>query len=273
MKYAVCNELFTTWSLQDACALTAQYGFQGIEIAPFTLAEDPRTLNSSKTREIKTIIQDAGLQCVGLHWLLKAPQGLHLTTPDVVTRQHSWEVFKYLIEFCHHLEGTLMVLGSGKQRNALTMSSEHALTLLKEGLQQLAPFAETAGVKILVEALSSQMTNVINTLQEAREFVSAIGSPAISSMFDFHNCDDEQEPWHQLIHEYFDIIQHVHLNEVDGNYPGTGTSDFVPAFKALTQRNYRGWVSLEIFQFDTPPAQILSTTIQTLTELENQVHA
>ena len=115
MKYAVCNELFTTCSLQDACALTAQYGFQGIEIAPFTLAEDPRTLNSSKTREIKTIIQDAGLQCVGLHWLLKAPQGLHLTTPDVATRQHSWEVFKYLIEFFGHFcQVNILLLFSSK---------------------------------------------------------------------------------------------------------------------------------------------------------------
>ena len=78
MKYAVCNELFTNHSFKDVCRLTAQYGFQEIEIAPFTLAEDPRTIPSSQLRAIRAYIQDAGLQCVGLHWLLKAPQGLHL---------------------------------------------------------------------------------------------------------------------------------------------------------------------------------------------------
>jgi sugar phosphate isomerase/epimerase len=271
MKYAVCNELFTTGSFQDACCLTAKYGFQGIEIAPFTLAEDPRTLRPVQVREIKDTIQDAGLRCVGLHWLLKAPQGLHLTTPDEHIRKNSWDVLKYLIELCHELGGTVMVLGSGKQRNAIDMSSEQAVGLLKNGLQELAPFAEAASVKILVEALASKMTNVINTLQEAKECIFSIDSPSISSMFDFHNCGDETKPWHQLIEDYFDIIEHVHLNEADGNYPGTGKSDFVPAFKALKERHYKRWISLEIFHFEQAPETILSVTKQFLTHIEGQI--
>ena len=166
-----------------------------------------------------------------------------------------------------------MVLGSGKQRNAIDMPVEQALALLQEGLQQLAPFAEQAGVKILVEALSSKMTDTINTLQEAREFISRIGSPSISSMFDFNNCGDEHQSWSQLIEEYFDIIQHVHLNEVDGNYPGTGNSDFVPAFTVLKQRNYSRWISLEIFHFDEPPEKILSGTMQMISRTEELLHA
>jgi sugar phosphate isomerase/epimerase len=67
------------------------------------------------------------------------------------------------------------------------------------------------------------------------------------------------------------MIQHVHLNEVDGNYPGTGSSDFVPAFKALKKRNYDGWISLEIFHFDEPPEKILSDTMQILSQVESQL--
>ncbi len=271
MKYAVCNELFTTCSFQEVCRLTAKYGFQGIEIAPFTLAEDPRKINAAQIHELKTTIQGAGLQCVGLHWLLKAPQDLHLTTSDIRIRDKSWDALKYLIELCHELEGNVMVLGSGKQRNAVNMPIGQAITLLKRGLQDLAPFAETADVTILVEALASKMTNVINTLQEAQEFISGIESPSISSMFDFHNCDDEDKPWHQLIDEHFDIIQHVHLNEEDGNYPGTGSSNFVPTFKVLKERSYSGWISLEIFHFDDPPEKILANTEQIISQIERQI--
>ena len=46
-----------------------------------------------------------------------------------------------------------MVLGSGKQRNALDRPPAQAIALLKKGLQELAPFAESAGVKILIEPL------------------------------------------------------------------------------------------------------------------------
>lgn len=271
MKYAVCNELFTNHSFEDACRLTAQYGFQGLEIAPFTLAEDPFTLGSSQLWTIRDQIQDAGLQCVGLHWLLKAPQGLHLTTPNRQIRAKSWEVLKYLIELCHELEGKVMVLGSGKQRNALDRPPEQVIALLKEGLQELAPFAESAGVKMLIEPLPAKITNVINTLQEAKAFISEIGSPAISGIFDFHNCDDEHQSWEQLIETYFDIIQHVHLNEVDGKYPGTGTSNFVPAFKVLKERDYKEWISLEIFHFEDAPETILSATTQFLTQIEGQI--
>ncbi len=81
----------------------------------------------------------------------------------------------------------------------MNMPVEQAIPVLKRGLQDVVPFAETAGVNILVEALASKMTNVINTLQEAQEFTSGIGSPSISSMFDFHNCVDEEKSWHQLV--------------------------------------------------------------------------
>ena len=90
-------------------------------------------------------------------------------------------------------------------------------------------------------------------------------------MFDFHNCDDERQPWEQLIEAYFEIIQHVHLNEVDGKYPGAGNSDFVPAFSVLQRRHCSGWVSLEIFHFDDPPEQILASTMHTISHIERRV--
>lgn len=271
MKYAVCNELFRNHSFEDACRLTAQYGFQGLEIAPFTLAEDPRTLGSCQIRTIREQMQDAGLQCVGLHWLLKAPQGLHLTTPNEQIRGKSWEVLKYLIDLCHALEGKVMVLGSGRQRNALDGHPEQATVLLKKGLQALVPFAESAGVKILIEPLPARITNILNTLEEAKALITELGSPSISGIFDFHNCEDEGQSWEQLIETYFDIIEHVHLNETDGNYPGTGASNFVPAFKVLTERNYARWISLEIFHFEHTPEIILAATTQFLANMEEQI--
>jgi len=39
---------------------------------------------------------DNGLACSGLHWLLVAPKGLSITTPDVATWNRTLDVMKAL---------------------------------------------------------------------------------------------------------------------------------------------------------------------------------
>jgi hypothetical protein len=64
-------------------------------------------------------------------------------------------------------------------------------------------------------------------------------------------------------------------NEVDGRHPSPtarprrALSDFAPAFRALAERQYPGWVSLEIFHADDPPEAILSETRSVLARLES----
>ena len=38
MKYAICNETFENWDHQRVCQTVARLGYQGLEIAPYTLA-------------------------------------------------------------------------------------------------------------------------------------------------------------------------------------------------------------------------------------------
>ena len=38
MRYAICNETFEGWDHARVCQLVAGLGYQGLEIAPFTLA-------------------------------------------------------------------------------------------------------------------------------------------------------------------------------------------------------------------------------------------
>ena len=52
-----------------------------------------------------------------------------------------------------------------------------------------------------------------------------------------------------LVDRYFDLIRHVHINEMDGRHPGTGFYDFKPVLQVLARRGYAGWLSLEVFDF------------------------
>jgi sugar phosphate isomerase/epimerase len=263
--------MFEKLDFAAQCRMIRAAGFQGIEIAPFTLADDLDEISAGRRQEIRGIIRSEGLQFAGLHWLLITPKWLHLTTADQGIRQKSWDYFLKLIDFCSDLGGGVMVLGSPKQRASQGNTKTEAVRNLREGLARVAPHAAERGCVIAIEELPGKDTDVVNTLQEAVQIVKDLRSPAIQTMFDFHNTTDEHEALDELVRSYFRYIRHVHINERDGRYPGTGSMDFLPVLKVLVELKYKGWVSLEVFDFKPGPEQILRGTMTCLRGLEERL--
>ena len=89
MKFAICNETFQDWPLDRACAFAAECGYTGIEIAPFTLAGRAGDISHAQREAICRQAKSAGLEIVGLHWLLAKTEGFHLTSPDAAVRRRT----------------------------------------------------------------------------------------------------------------------------------------------------------------------------------------
>jgi len=267
---AICNEAFEKFQFADACHAIRKAGYEGIEIAPFTLAEDPAMIPASRRSEYRSIIAAAGLRFVGLHWLMVSPKGLHVTTPDAALRAKSWLHIRNLVDLCADLgSGGVMVFGSPNQRATTGgLNREQATRHYVEGLAAVAPHAAERGVTILVEALPKGQCDVVQTLDEAAAIVKEIDSPGVRTMFDTHNAIDEVEPHAVLLNRHYDLIRHVHVNELDGRHCGAGSYDFKPILSLLQMRGYPGWVSLEAFDF-TPGAEKLAN--DSLRYLESEI--
>ncbi len=224
-RLAVCNETFEGSSFAEACRLAAETGYTGLEIMPSTLAPDPAALSSAKRAELRRTMKDAGVKFSGLHAAMSAPAGLHLTTPDEALRQRSWGHFRQMIDLCADLgAGGYLVLGSGKQRAAAKGESVgDAVKRLRDGLAESAKHARELGVLLLAEPLGPHLCNVLTTLAEAVELVRSINQPEVQTMFDTHNAVSEKEPHDALIRRYASHLRHVHVNEMDGRHPGTGS--------------------------------------------------
>jgi sugar phosphate isomerase/epimerase len=111
-----------------------------------------------------------------------APAGLHVTTPDNALRQKSWEHIRHLIDLCADLaadqeERGIMVFGSPKQRSSTGgLAPAEATRNYVDGLRSVTGHAESNGVTILVESLSHDQSDIVNTVAEAVAIVEEIGN-------------------------------------------------------------------------------------------------
>ena len=90
MKLALCNEVLRERPFAEQCRLAAAIGCTGLELAPFTLAEDPQALTEADGDRLRGVAAGHGLTIASLHWLLVAPPGLSLATPDVALDSLGW---------------------------------------------------------------------------------------------------------------------------------------------------------------------------------------
>ena len=261
MKRGICNEMFggiDKIAFSESLKIIRETGFQGVEIAPHTLFGDfsggiKRTLN-----EIKRELDGEGVDFAGFHWLLVGPEGLYINSPETDIRKKSWDHIKRLADLGGELGGGPMTLGSPAQRSSTEgIENQETMKLFTQGLSSVASHIEGTGCSLLVEALPSEFTDVVNTLEEARTLIDKIGQPGIGGMFDFHNTNDESAPWEELIQAHMAYIAHVHLNDAGGVAPSAVTEEYRKAFQILTENKYNKWVSLEIFTVPEDPRALL----------------
>jgi D-psicose/D-tagatose/L-ribulose 3-epimerase len=253
LKLSLCNEVLQPLPFERQCALAASQGYTGLELAPFTLADDPSTLDEADARRFRATAHDHGLAISSLHWLLVKPAGLSLVTTDAALRQRTLELLKRLIGFAAACGAQVLVHGSPAQRSpGAGQTVEDAQARLEGALAQLAPHAAAAGVVYCLEPLSPVETPVVNTVAQAAAIVDRIASPALRTMLDVSAASQaESEPVHEVLARFLASghIAHVQLNDRNRRGPGQGDTDQAPVLRVLHDAGYSGWMAVEPFDY------------------------
>ncbi|MFW5915571.1 MAG: sugar phosphate isomerase/epimerase family protein [Planctomycetota bacterium] len=258
IKLAMCNEFCEGWSFEDACALAADAGYEGIEIAPFTIKESVEEITQEEQERVRQIAGSEGLEVAGLHWLLASPEGLYLTHPDNEVREWTQDYLRAEIDFCASIGGDRLILGSPDQRNVLEDDSyEAAWDRAVEVFSELAPHAEERGVILCIEPLAPAETNFITSAADARRMVDAVDHPGFKMMLDVKAMCGDVEPIPDIIRKSAGYVEHFHANDESLGGPGSGQTDFEPIVQALDDIDYAGWVSVEVFDF-SPGAEAIA---------------
>jgi len=265
MRFAVCNEIYQGWKLEDTLAHAAKLGYAGVEIAPFTLANSVNDISTSERERVRELAARSQIEIVGLHWLLVKPEGLYLNHTDAGIRQRTATYFVDLVDCCADFGGTIMVVGSPKQRNVLEgVSRQQAWDWTATTFRDAVKRAEDRGVTICFEPLSPTETNFINTAAEAIEFVKPFNSRAFKIIIDVKAMCSEAKPIPQIIRESWPHFAHFHANDKNLKGPGFGDVDFAPIAAALKETGYNGFVSVEVFKFEEGPEVIAGKSIEYL---------
>jgi sugar phosphate isomerase/epimerase len=265
VKFAICNEIFQDWKLEDVFPFASRLGFWGIEIAPFTLADSVADISAVERTRIRELALRNNLRIVGLHWLLVKPEGLHLNHPDASIRSRTADYFRELVDCCADLGGGVMVVGSPKQRSLMPdVSHEQAADWTTATLRDAVKRAEDRSVTICFEPLSPVETDFINTAEEAIEFTQRFDSPRFKIILDVKAMCSEAKPIPQIIRESWPHFAHFHANDKNLRWPGSGDVDFAPIATELKEVGYDGFVSVEVFKFDEGAEAIATGSIEYL---------
>jgi sugar phosphate isomerase/epimerase len=265
MKFAICNETFVDWPHERAFEFARECGYTGIEIAPFTLAKDVREVTEAQKSVVRQLAERFELQILGLHWLLAKTEGFHLTSPDAVVRKATVDYLKALGRCCRDLGGSVLVFGSPLQRNLLPgVSHEEATEFAVETFSAAMPALEDLEVTLLIEPLGPAEGNFLLTAAEAAAMIERIGSPNCRLHLDCKAMSSETRPIPEIIKTYAPLLTHFHANDPNRRGPGMGDLDFVPILEALGGIDYRGWVSVEVFDYSPGPEALARESIDYL---------
>ncbi len=247
-RYAICNELFEGWSLSAIAEYAGSLGYQGLELAPYSLCDSVRDLSAADRRRIRNDVESQGLSVVGLHWLLARTKGLHLNDRDDAVRARTTQYLLDEIDLCADLGGEVLVFGSPQQRNpGPGCSDSDAWCWTVEAMRRCGERALDRGVTFCIEALAAPECCFICHVDEAASLVRTVDHPGFRMMVDVKAMAADERPVSDQIREVVDLVRHVHVNDPNRLGPGMGEVAFAPILLTLNDVGYDHWVSVEAF--------------------------
>ena len=266
-RFAICNETFGDWPWERVCRQVADLGYDGIEIAPFTFGESVTDVSPERRREIRQVAADAGLEIVGLHWLLASPKGLHIHTRDAGLRQRTTDYLRALVDFAGDLGARVMIFGSPAQRRLEDGDVQGAWERMQDSFRQVLPTLAARQVILCQESLPAPEADFIQTAAEAARMVREINHPNFRLMLDVKSMSAEEQTPAEIIREWAPLVEHFHANDANRRGPGFGDTDFRPIAAALREVGYQHYVSVEVFDYSPDPETIARESLRHLREV------
>ena len=267
MKLGMCNELLKHHGIEGAFKHLARLGYDGVEVAPWTINAAVMEITGEDAKRIRAWAEAARIEILGLHWVFGNKSECHLTHPDANVRRRTQEYLEHIVTLCGQLGGKVVIFGSPNQRKVLEGVEPHqAWNYAKEILGSTAFLdrLDEYGVTFCLEPLSENQTNFLTKTEEVVRFAQEIRHPRFGMMLDGYTMGWAGEDIPKAIRQSAPYLKHFHADDETGKGPGYGKLDYSGIATALRDIEFKGYVSVEIHNYDLNPEECASRCIQYL---------
>ncbi len=215
------------------------WGFDGAELPVFSF-------DDAHYRDVRRKLDDNGLKCTVVTIV---PEDANPISPDASVRQAAIDHLKRAIDTCHILGAEVLcgpyvspvghLVGRGR--------TDEEWKWAVEAFQQVAPYAEQAGIPLALEYLNRFETYFVNCAADTARLVDEVGHPSFRMMYDTFHANIEEKNIAEAIRTGGNRIIHVHISENDRSTPGEGHVHWDETFATLKEIGYDGWLVIEAF--------------------------
>ena len=140
----------------------------------------------------------------------------------------------------------------GFAKNVLAdLSDTVKIISMFDNLKVLAPYAEEAGVTLVLEALNTvtdHIGNFLTSTQCSAEITKLVSSPNIKILYDVYHMYLNEGKLTETLSKYIDQIGFIHVADAPGRHePGTGVINYRNLFSFLKEIGYDGVVGFELY--------------------------
>jgi protein FrlC len=249
MKISTATSVLFQYSIQDAVALIARLGFDGVDIwggRPHVYRHD---LTAEELHGLRRQIEDSGLTVVSLMpAFYRYPHSLSNPNPRV--RADSIDYMRECID-------NAAILGAGivlvvPDHSLHGQSRQDARAHFVESLGLVAEHAAQVPLRLGLEILYYDETDFVNSAADAQSIIAEVGSADMGVVLDTGTLNLSHEPLEAIFASLGSRVLQVHVNDNHGQreqenlIPGEGTFDFRSLVRGLREQGYAGFLSAEL---------------------------
>ncbi len=239
------------WEKNWACDLAryirkaSNLGFDILEFQAQALLD----MSKEKMDELKKIANDENVE---LTYSLGLDAAYDISSEDGAVRNLGIDYLNRIVERVGYMEGQIIsgvsYAGWGcVPRNDLTGNKEPIVQRSVESMKKIVKTAEDYGVTYCVEAVNRFEGCILNTAEEAVDYVKRVDAPNIGILLDTYHMNIEENSFREAILTAGDMLKGFHTGDNNRRCPGRGHINFDEIFSALAEIDYKGRIVSEPF--------------------------